>query len=123
VIKIWNQAEVIRQYKAGVSCADIAAEHGVSVRQIERITRPYRPEKMVSGRTSADGQFVSMNRSIIDQILIGKFGMDPYWCLLCNKKQKRKCDIHHTKYERATIENLLYACRKCNTNPRFQGLK
>ena len=35
-------------------------------------------------------------------------------CWLCNKPTT-KLDIHHTKYNGATIHDLQLVCRKCNT--------
>jgi 5-methylcytosine-specific restriction endonuclease McrA len=73
------------------------------------------------GRLKADGAFVKEYRSVIEQILMAR-GLDPFTCTLCRKPTHQKCDIHHTKYQGATINDLVFACRKCNTQQENRGL-
>lgn len=48
--------------------------------------------------------------------ILEKQGKDFYTCEFCGIKSKKKLDIHHTKYNGATINDLKIVCRKCNLN-------
>lgn len=48
-------------------------------------------------------------------------GRDFSKCELCKKKIKR-FDLHHTKYEGATIHDLLIVCHGCNAKSENRGL-
>ena len=50
--------------------------------------------------------------------LIGK---DLEHCELCGKAMK-KPHIHHTKYDDATLYDLVIACQRCNTQPHNRFL-
>jgi hypothetical protein len=57
----------------------------------------------------------------IRQLMIHRLGKDPNLCELCGKAGKM--DIHHTKYDGATLYDLVFACRRCNTQTENRGLK
>ena len=57
----------------------------------------------------------------IRQLMIHRLGKDPNLCELCGKVGKM--DIHHTKYDGATLYDLLFACRRSNTQTENRGLK
>ena len=45
-------------------------------------------------------------------------------CQLCKKEIKNgRFELHHTKYEKATIKNIKIVCHRCNTHPMNIGLK
>jgi hypothetical protein len=45
-------------------------------------------------------------------------------CELCGKHlEKDEFELHHTKYEGASIYDLKVVCHKCNTQPENKGLK
>lgn len=46
-----------------------------------------------------------------------RIGKDKATCEMCGAKPKGGCTIHHTKYEGATIYDLMYVCKSCNTAP------
>ena len=39
--------------------------------------------------------------------------LDPLLCMQCGKQGKT--DIHHTRYDGATLYDLEFICHKCNT--------
>lgn len=51
-----------------------------------------------------------------------RLGKDPLLCESCLEPQTSPCDIHHTKYEGATIYDLMYVCRSCNLARENKGL-
>jgi hypothetical protein len=55
----------------------------------------------------------------IRQLMIHRLGKDPNLCELCGRAGKM--DIHHTKYEGATLYDLVFACRRCNTKAENKG--
>jgi 5-methylcytosine-specific restriction endonuclease McrA len=57
----------------------------------------------------------------IRQLMIHRLGKDPNLCELCGKVGKM--DIHHAKYDGATLYDLVFACRRCNTQAENRGLK
>jgi hypothetical protein len=126
MIKVWNTTNIQRLYSEGMSSYQIVRELNlpITARQVQRIvsdagiTRPIKR----SGRTEADGSFISMQRPIIDQLLQSVRGLDPYFCVGCRQEQVKKCDIHHTKYEGATLYDLQYLCHPCNTKAENRGL-
>jgi hypothetical protein len=50
-------------------------------------------------------------------------GRNFYKCDLCNKKTKTKCNLHHAKYEMATINDIKLVCCRCNNADSNIGLK
>ena len=50
-----------------------------------------------------------------------KLGHDLYKCAYCAKPLK-KPQIHHTKYDGATVYDLVIACQSCNTQPQNRFL-
>ena len=58
---------------------------------------------------------------LVRQIMVGRLGKDPNICELCGKTGKM--DIHHRKYDGATLYDLVFACRSCNLLPENKGLK
>lgn len=102
----------------GLSGRKIAARLGLSItpRQINRITaasltRPY---------ISAENTLHSV-RPYVDYCL-QQLGLDPYYCMICEEFQESRCLIHHTKYQDATIYDLVYACASCNNSRANRGL-
>lgn len=63
------------------------------------------------------------NLLVYIRVLFKKQGKDFYTCEMCGKKSKKKLDIHHTKYENATINDLKIVCHKCNTQPENKFLQ
>jgi hypothetical protein len=50
-----------------------------------------------------------------------RLGRNPYWCVVCEETQPKRCIIHHTKYDGATIYDLVYACTSCNNSRMNRG--
>jgi len=61
-------------------------------------------------------------RPLIEQLMVEELGKDPFLCEICKEQQAVHCDIHHTKYEGATIYDLQFVCRSCNLSHVNKGL-
>lgn len=49
-------------------------------------------------------------------------GKDLNMCELCGEATATP-EVHHTKYDGATLDDLVIACRKCQMQPENVGLK
>lgn len=98
----------------------------VLARQVQRIIKNHgldaHPRTKIGGRERRNQDFVSIFRPLVEQLLVDHRGLDPFTCGECGERQTRKCDIHHTKYEGATLFDLMFVCRTCNLAPRNKGL-
>lgn len=54
--------------------------------------------------------------------ILKKEGRDFTHCEECGKEIKR-FNLHHTKYDGATLRDIKIVCTKCNTSTRNKGLK
>lgn len=61
-------------------------------------------------------------RHLVWQLMVTELGLDPNTCQFCEVEVPHGCDIHHTKYEGATIFDLRFVCRRCNLQPENMGL-
>lgn len=121
-----NYEPILEMLRRGCGPAEIIETLGLSItrRQIQRIARKYgmdRPHER-GGRLDADSIGNGPMRSILEHCLITIRGLDPCLCSDCGRRSAQKCDIHHTKYEGATIYDLEFICRRCNTSRRNIGL-
>lgn len=91
----------------------------VSVRQVQRygVSHPVRTSPT---RTEAD-RYNGPLRDIVTRLMVEQ-GRNPKICDLCRMPQLKPCDIHHTKYEGAKVEDLRFVCRRCNLAPDNKGL-
>lgn len=117
---------IFEMLRAGHGPAEIIEKLGLSItkRSIQRMAAKHgivRPHDR-GGRLDSDGIGSGPLRSILEHCLVTIRGLDPYLCSDCGRKVNTKCDIHHTKYEGATIYDLEFVCRRCNTAPRNVGL-
>ena len=53
-------------------------------------------------------------KQLIRFLMINKLGKSDTSCDLCGKATPNGADVHHTKYEKATLYDLMFVCRKCN---------
>lgn len=125
VMKKLNHAAIIAAYEAGLAPREIIERLGLdcNLRSVQRIVAKAgvaRPHARL-GRLDSDGFGTGPFRSIIDSILAQR-GHDAYLCAQCGKRQEKKCDLHHRRYEGATIDDLEYVCRSCNLSPHNVGL-
>lgn len=95
----------------------------ISTRQVQRILRARRGpvEQKKSGRLPEDAFGAGAFRSIVFQLLVDR-GLDPHLCGICGIKQLKVCDMHHTKYDGATIYDVIFACHACNVAREQKGL-
>lgn len=71
------------------------------------------------GRTLVDND--TMFYEMLVRPLMIHIGKNPSKCEQCDKKVKTPY-IHHTKYQGATLYDLQFVCRRCNSNPKNVGL-
>jgi hypothetical protein len=117
---------ILEMLRQGRGSAEIIERLGLTLgrRQIQKIAKSHgimRPQQRI-GRLDEDALGAGPFRSIIEYCLVEHRGLDPYKCSDCGRRMKKKCDIHHTKYDGATIYDLAFVCRRCNTSPRNVGL-
>lgn len=108
-----RDAAIIDLTKQGLSAHKVRDRLGLScsVRQVQRVAR--KAVQTGSAANSTLYQFPLMMRDYIEWCLEQR-GLDEHVCGICGERQAKKCDIHHTKYEGATVYDLMYVCRSCN---------
>lgn len=117
-----RDANIVKLAKSGLPARKIAGRLGVGVttRQVQRVVRRElgaRPQT----NNSADNALGNM-RDYIEALMIEALEKDPFFCEICEERQGRKCDIHHRKYEGATLYDLQFVCRSCNLAHANKGL-
>lgn len=90
----------------------------ITVRSIQRVAERH-VGKTTGINNSTANQIPLTMRPYVDWCL-GQLGKDPNICGIC--EDIARCDIHHTKYEGATIYDLMYVCRSCNLARANKGL-
>lgn len=94
----------------------------ITVRSIQRVQRyMYGKTNPFNRNNSTEYQLDINMRPYVEECL-RRLGKDPFLCENCGERQTKKCDIHHTKYEGATIYDLQYVCRSCNLARANVGL-
>lgn len=127
MIKLYDETLVERIIELsieGLSAAKIRERLTlpITTRQVQRIIASRRgPMPTDSHREVMDGFGSGALRSIVMQLLIAK-GLDPHVCGICGVRQLKVCDLHHTKYDNATIHDVIFACRSCNLARQQKGL-
>jgi hypothetical protein len=116
------ETEIVRLTRQGLSSTKIWGRMNgeLTQHQVRAIAHKY-VGPVVPGRRSDENAISAMIRPLVEQCLL-TLGHDPYFCDVCEEPQLIPCDIHHTKYEGATIYDLVYACRSCNTSRVNKGL-
>jgi hypothetical protein len=121
-----NYEPVLEMLRQGTGPAEIIETLGLTItkRQVQRIAKQHGIARQHDrgGRLDEDSLGVGPLRGIVEFCLIQHLGLDPYVCSDCGRRFKKKCDIHHTKYDGATIYDLVFLCRRCNLAPRNVGL-
>lgn len=113
--------QIIDFTKRGLSARKIKERLGLDItpRSINRIqTRELGPipENKNSALYDIDSNMLPYVEWCLDQL-----GRDKTTCSICGDFNI-KCDLHHTKYEGATIYDLMYVCRSCNLSRANTGL-
>jgi len=61
-------------------------------------------------------------KQIVEHCMV-KAGCNPRSCFECGVRLNNKTrQIHHLKYEGATIRDLRFGCHECNMKPKYRGL-
>lgn len=108
--------QIVEAYNRGVRPLVIAKEHGLSVRQVQRVVRANNPNSPPRIAISKNNQLRELRAIIIS--LMTSEGRDFATCELCGAGiPKGRFDIHHVRYDGATYSDLRIVCRACNTAP------
>lgn len=112
----------------------VLTKHGLSAVKIRRylkstytndqITRYVRrklgPRR--AGNTSMQIDWIPVSFMPYIHYCLEHIGKDRYRCELCLDQVPKGCVVHHTKYEGATIYDLMYLCQSCNLARENTGL-
>jgi hypothetical protein len=113
---------VIDLVARGLSAEKIKKRMGVTVtaRQILR----YAQKKLGRSRTGSLSVENQISTSFMPYVVecLRRLGKDPFWCECCEEKQAKRCIVHHTRYEGATIDDMAYVCSSCNNSRENRGL-
>jgi hypothetical protein len=124
-MQVFDRRPIVELAAKGMSARKIKdrLELDITVRQVQRIMRQELGpvDKTKSGRLSID-QFGDGPWRMLIESAMRQLGHNPYICDICAERQHRKCGIHHKRYEGATIQDLVYACRSCNLSMRNKYL-
>lgn len=108
-------------------------KHGLSARKIQKYLKtPLTIRVITSHATRVLGPRRRANNSSANLITasfmpyvqwcLEQIGKDKYTCELCLEPVPKGCIVHHTKYEGATIYDLMYICGSCNLARENVGL-
>lgn len=64
---------------------------------------------MARAKSDSDWNILNYVEAIFDY-----WGRNWYLCEQCGKKMKKRGELHHTKYEGATIYDIQIVCHRCN---------
>src|SRR6476469_6275204 len=109
MIKAWNRNEIVQLWNEGESAIQIVERLGldITVRQVQRIGQAEGNRKL-----RHKGEWGSSFKYIVHRLMIDR-GDDPNLCALCGDRSEKPMTIHHTKYEGATLADLVFACMAC----------
>lgn len=111
----------------------LLTKHGLSVRKIqEHLSQPMNARAINRYVTKKLGPAPKGNLSKENAIqpafmpyvveALRRLGKNPYICELCDDPVPKGCIVHHTKYEGATVYDLMYICTSCNLSRANKGL-
>jgi len=114
--------QIVELTRSGMSARTIKCKLGLglTVRSIQRVAENYVGPTSKVANSWANQLPIELRPHII--WCLEQLGLDPHTCAICKERQTKKCDIHHTKYEGATIYDLQYVCRSCNLARVNHGL-
>lgn len=118
-----RDSRIIALAQSGLSARKIRERLAleVSTRQVQRIVR----RELGAIPPNANSFLYSLDanmRIYVEPLMTEALGKDPHMCEICGERQQRKCDIHHKKYEGATLYDLQFVCRSCNLAHVNMGL-
>lgn len=109
-------------------------KHGLSARKLKKyLHNPTMSEKSIGNYVLKKlGPMRKGNASVANWIgpsfkpyvieALRLLGKNPYICEICLESVPKGCVIHHTKYEGATVYDLMYICMSCNLSRENKGL-
>jgi hypothetical protein len=123
MIKAWNRNEIVQLWNEGESAPHIVELLGlnITVRQVQRIGQAEGNRKLRHSGRLEKGEWGSSFKNIVRRLMIDR-GDDPHLCALCGCRSEKPMTIHHTKYEGATLADLVFACMACQNKFENKGL-
>lgn len=118
-----RDAQIVKLTSHGMSAPKVKQKLGLdlSVEQIARIARRH-VGKTILRPYRYEHRLTQQFKMLLDALPEDAFGKDKYTCEICGDSVPHGCDLHHTKYEGATIFDLEYVCRSCNLARVNKGL-
>jgi hypothetical protein len=104
---------VVTRFNRGQRSALIAKDLGITQRTVQKIIRAAIGPMRKRGGKSVEHQLKQMRHLVV--CVLQQQGRDFSKCELCAADiPDGKYDLHHTKYEGATIRDVAIVCRACN---------
>lgn len=113
----------------------LLAEHGLSASKIARHLMKRHSAKVIQDyarrelgpavrnvNNSTENRLGVYMTGLITVVMEDAFGKNRFQCELCLDPVPGGCLIHHTKYEGATIYDLMFICGSCNLSRANVGL-
>ncbi|MEW1951073.1 hypothetical protein AB0280_17700 [Pseudarthrobacter sp902506025] len=112
----------------------VLTKHGLAVSKIkkylsepksDRAINKYVVKKLGASRKGGVSRENWIRPSFMVYVVeaLERLGKDRYTCELCLEHVPQGCVVHHTKYEGATIYDLMYICYSCNLSRENKGLR
>ena len=113
--------QIVKLSQSGLSAMKIRGRLNLEItsRSVQRVIQK-RLGKVARTRNRQVYALENLRPIVVE--CLSRLGKDPFVCDVCEASQPKKCDIHHTKYDGATIYDLQYVCRSCNLARAGQGL-
>ena len=117
-----RDAQIIELSRSGLSAKKIRERLNLSI-SIRRVQNIIRKELGTVKRSSySKANALYHLRPLVFYCMTELLGKDPRVCEVCREHQDKLCEIHHTKYEGATLYDLQFVCRSCNLARNGQGI-
>lgn len=112
----------------------VLTRHGLAARKIRKYLREPTSLRSInryatnhlgpprSGNRSTQAIWIPVSFMPYVHECLSRLGKDRYTCELCLEPVPKGCIVHHTKYEGATIYDLMYICGSCNLARENVGL-
>lgn len=111
----------------------VLTKHGLSAQKIRRHLKAplttkainnYATKKLGPARQGKNSASNLIDATFMPYVefCLAKLGKNKFACELCLDRVPAGCVVHHTKYEGATVYDLMYICQSCNCARENVGL-
>jgi hypothetical protein len=110
---------IVDAYNRGVTTREIAGEYGMTIRHVLRILQAHRGGEIRHGK-GVRHELNNLRPVVV--ALMRERGRNFNVCERCGADiPDGKFELHHTKYDDATYDDLEIVCKSCNlsSNTRF----